>query len=101
MFYAMNFSVSNPRAMRVPVPDIDLSGIVPNQLSGQYIVIIAFVVVAVVFIAAVSVDLLTVVLRSSSLSSLFCICYVTVILHVAVVNFVGKLLSLLLPSPSS
>ena len=60
MFYAMNFSVSNPRAMRVPVPDIDLSGIVPNQLSGQYIVLIAFVVVVVVFIAAVSVDLLTV-----------------------------------------
>lgn len=34
MFYSMNFSVSNPRAMRMPEPDISLSGIVPNELSG-------------------------------------------------------------------
>ncbi|XP_025078722.1 tyrosine-protein kinase RYK-like isoform X2 [Pomacea canaliculata] len=33
MFYSMNFSVSNPRAMRMPEPDISLSGIVPNELS--------------------------------------------------------------------
>ncbi|XP_076453716.1 tyrosine-protein kinase RYK-like isoform X3 [Babylonia areolata] len=33
MFYSMNFSVSNNRAMKVPVPDISLSGMVPNQLS--------------------------------------------------------------------
>nr|KAG5690103.1 hypothetical protein BaRGS_010694 [Batillaria attramentaria] len=33
MFYTMNFSVSNPRAMRTPEPDISLSGTVPNKLS--------------------------------------------------------------------
>ncbi|XP_070213290.1 tyrosine-protein kinase RYK-like [Littorina saxatilis] len=33
MFYTMNFSVSNPRAMRTPEPDISLSGVVPNQPS--------------------------------------------------------------------
>ena len=58
MFYAMNFSVSNPRAMRVPVPNISLSGIVPNQLSGQYIIVVFVFVDAAVFFGTVTVVLL-------------------------------------------
>ena len=49
----MNFSVSNPRAMTVPKTDINLSGIVPNKLSGECVVIVVVIVVIVVVVMIV------------------------------------------------
>ncbi|KAK7474404.1 hypothetical protein BaRGS_00034358 [Batillaria attramentaria] len=55
MFYTMNFSVSNPRAMRTPEPDISLSGTVPNKLSELELVL--HVTLRVVSVPATELEL--------------------------------------------